>query len=44
MSFSGYTMATSPREIQGEYPVFTKINMTLLIIGLISKIVGFIFF
>jgi ubiquinone/menaquinone biosynthesis C-methylase UbiE len=44
MSFSGYTMATSPREIQDEYPVFTKINMTLLIIGLISKVIGFIFF
>ncbi len=44
MSFSGYTMATSPREIQDEYPIFTKINMTLLIIGLITKAIGFIFF
>ncbi|MFX1387178.1 MAG: methyltransferase domain-containing protein [Promethearchaeota archaeon] len=44
MSFSGYTMATSPREIQDEYPVFSKINMTLLIIGLVTKAVSFLFF
>ncbi len=44
MSFSGYTMATSPREIQDEYPIFSKINMILLIIGLVTKIIGFIFF
>ncbi|MFX0104876.1 MAG: methyltransferase domain-containing protein [Candidatus Hodarchaeota archaeon] len=44
MSFSGYTMATSPREIQDEYPIFSKINMTLLIIGLITKAIAFIFF
>ncbi|MFX1554818.1 MAG: methyltransferase domain-containing protein [Promethearchaeota archaeon] len=44
MSFSGYTMATSPREIQDEYPIFTKINITLLIIGLITKAIAFIFF
>lgn len=44
MSFSGYTMATSPREIQDEYPIFSKINMVLLIIGLITKAIGFIFF
>ncbi|MFX1589525.1 MAG: methyltransferase domain-containing protein [Promethearchaeota archaeon] len=44
MSFSGYTMATSPREIQDEYPIFSKINISLLIIGLITKAIGFIFF
>ncbi|MFX1417960.1 MAG: methyltransferase domain-containing protein [Promethearchaeota archaeon] len=44
MSFSGYTMATSPREIQDEYPIFSKINITLLIIGLVAKAIGFIFF
>jgi len=36
MSFSGYTMATSPREIQLEYPTFRKINIILMIIALIS--------
>ncbi len=44
MSFSGYTMATSPREIQDEYPVFRKIHLTLLIIGLILLTIGFIFY
>ncbi len=44
MSFSGYTMATSPREIQDEYPIFSKINMILLIIGFVTKAIGFIFF
>jgi len=44
MSFSGYTMATSPREIQDEYPIFSKTNMVLLIIGLITKAIAFIFF
>ncbi len=44
MSFSGYTMATSPREIQDEYPIFSKINMILLIIGLVAKAIGFIFY
>ncbi|MFW9827934.1 MAG: methyltransferase domain-containing protein [Candidatus Thorarchaeota archaeon] len=44
MSFSGYTMATSPREIQEEYPIFSKVNMILLSIGLITKAIGFIFF
>jgi hypothetical protein len=37
-------MATSPREIQNEYPVFSKINLALLIIGVIAKTIGFIFF
>ncbi len=44
MSFSGYTMATSPREIQDEYQTFSKINMTLLIIGLVTIAIGFIFY
>jgi len=44
MSFSGFTMATSPRDIQDEYPIFSKINMILLIIGLVAKAIGFIFF
>jgi ubiquinone/menaquinone biosynthesis C-methylase UbiE len=42
MSLSGYTMATSPREIQEEYPVFRIINMTLLVISLISMVFGII--
>lgn len=42
MSYSGYTMATSPREIQDEYPTFSKINMILLIIGIITLATGFI--
>ncbi|UCC19728.1 MAG: methyltransferase domain-containing protein [Promethearchaeota archaeon] len=44
MSFSGYTMATSPREIQDEYPIFSKTNMILLIIGLVLKAIGFTIF
>ncbi len=44
MSFSGYTMATSPREIQDEYPIFTKLNIIFLIIGLVTKAIEFIFF
>ncbi|MFX1390039.1 MAG: methyltransferase domain-containing protein [Promethearchaeota archaeon] len=44
MSFSGYSMATSPREIQDEYPTFSKINMSLLLVGLIIKVCGFILF
>ncbi|MFX0074245.1 MAG: methyltransferase domain-containing protein [Candidatus Hermodarchaeota archaeon] len=42
MSLSGYTMATSPREIQEEYPVFRIINMILLVISLISMAFGII--
>ena len=38
MSFSGYTMASSPREIKAEYPKFTKINKLLIIVMLISII------
>lgn len=44
MSFSGYSMATSPREIQDEYPIFSKINMILLIVGIITKAFGYVFF
>ncbi|MFX1558405.1 MAG: methyltransferase domain-containing protein [Promethearchaeota archaeon] len=44
MSFSGYTMATSPREIQIEYPVFRKINLTLLIISILCLVIGIIYF
>ena len=44
MSFSGYSMATSPGEIQEEYPTFTKINLPLLIVGLILAGVGFVLF
>jgi len=43
MSYSGYTMATSPQEIQDEYPTFSKINMILLVISLITLAISFIF-
>ena len=42
MSLSGYTMATSPKEIQEEYPIFSRINKILLTISLISMVVGII--
>ncbi|MFX0100682.1 MAG: methyltransferase domain-containing protein [Candidatus Hodarchaeota archaeon] len=42
MSFSGYTMATSPREIGEEYPKFIAINITFLIIGIILSSLGII--
>lgn len=42
MSLSGYTMATSPSEIQEEYPIFSIINKILLTISLISMVVGII--
>jgi hypothetical protein len=42
MSLSGYTMATSPREIQEEYPIFRIINLILLVISLVSMAVGII--
>ena len=44
MSFSGYTMATSPREIQEEYPSFKRINKFLLITGTVLSIIGIIFY
>jgi len=42
MSLSGYTMATSPSEIQEEYPTFSIINKILLTISLISMVFGII--
>ncbi|MFX1345854.1 MAG: methyltransferase domain-containing protein [Promethearchaeota archaeon] len=44
MSLSGYSMASSPGEIQEEYPIFRKIHLSLLIIGLISVLTGFILY
>jgi len=44
MSFSGYTMATSPREIQEEYPIFSIINKILLVLSLIFLTLGIIFY
>ena len=44
MSFSGYSMETSPAEIQEEYPTFKKINLPLLIVGLILASIGFVLF
>jgi len=41
MSFSGYTMASSPREIQGEYLRFQTIQWTLLIISVILYALAF---
>jgi len=43
MSLSGYTMATSPSEIQEEYPIFSILNKVLLTIGLISLVIGIVF-
>jgi len=42
MSLSGYTMATSPSEIQEEYPIFSIMNKILLTISLISMVFGII--
>ena len=44
MSFSGYTMSTSPREIQAEYPIFKTINMILLSVSVIFSVLGIIFY
>ncbi|MFX1498221.1 MAG: methyltransferase domain-containing protein [Promethearchaeota archaeon] len=43
MSFSGYTMATSPRKIENEYPLFNILNKIFLVISLISLTIGVIF-
>jgi len=43
MSLSGYTMATSPSEIQEEYPIFSILNKVLLTISLISLVIGIVF-
>jgi ubiquinone/menaquinone biosynthesis C-methylase UbiE len=40
MSFSGYSMSTSPREIQEEYGLFTKVNKILLVISVISSLIS----
>ena len=42
MSLSGYTMATSPSEIQEEYPIFKIVNKVLLTISLISLAIGIV--
>ncbi len=42
MSFSGYTMATSPNEIQAEYPTFSLINKVLLTLSVIFLALGII--
>ena len=44
MSLSGYSMSTSPREIQTEYPIFTKINSTLLMISAVLLAIGMTFY
>jgi ubiquinone/menaquinone biosynthesis C-methylase UbiE len=44
MSFSGYSMASSPREIQTEYPIFRKINLILLVISILCLVIGIIYF
>jgi ubiquinone/menaquinone biosynthesis C-methylase UbiE len=44
MSFSGYTMSTSPREIQIEYRLFSHINKVLLIISLFFLAFGMIYY
>ncbi len=44
MSLSGYSMATSPGEIQEEYPTFKKIHLPLLIIGIILLVSGIVLF
>ncbi|MFX0004773.1 MAG: methyltransferase domain-containing protein [Candidatus Hermodarchaeota archaeon] len=43
MSFSGYSMATSPREIQEEYPIFNLTNKILIVLSIVSLILGFLF-
>jgi 2-polyprenyl-3-methyl-5-hydroxy-6-metoxy-1,4-benzoquinol methylase len=43
MSFSGYSMATSPREIQEEYPIFNLTNKILMILSIICLALGFLF-
>ncbi len=40
MSFSGYTMESSPRAIQGEYPAFMRWNWRVLAIALTLIAVG----
>jgi len=44
MSLSGYSMATSPREIQTEYSFFTKMNSILLVVSIVFLAIGMIFY
>jgi ubiquinone/menaquinone biosynthesis C-methylase UbiE len=44
MSFSGYTFATNPGEIQEEYPIFRDINLVLLVVSVILLLIGILFF
>ncbi|MFX1322874.1 MAG: methyltransferase domain-containing protein [Promethearchaeota archaeon] len=44
MSFSGYTMATSPREIQEEYPIFSVVNKILFVLSLVLLAFGIILY
>ncbi|MFX1313126.1 MAG: methyltransferase domain-containing protein [Promethearchaeota archaeon] len=44
MSFSGYTMATSPREIQEEYPIFNIINKILFVMSIVLLTLGIIIY
>jgi len=44
MSFSGYSMATSPGEIQEEYPTFRKIHIPLMIISVILMLSGVVLY
>jgi len=43
MSFSGYSMATSPREIQEEYPIFNLTNKILIVLSIVLLTLGFLF-
>ncbi len=43
MSFSGYTMASSPREIASEYPIFRVLNLIFIILGIILSTIGILF-
>nr|MDO8109283.1 methyltransferase domain-containing protein [Candidatus Sigynarchaeota archaeon] len=40
MSFSGYSMDTSPREIAGEYVRFQVLNIAFLILSIVLSILG----
>ena len=44
MSFSGYTMDTNPREIQSEYGLFSKINLVLMMLSILSIGIGIFFY
>lgn len=42
MSFSGYTMDTSPREIDSQYLRFQVLNISFLALGIILSVIGII--